>query len=352
MKKLSKIFVLLFTFFVITNAVLATNADSDVLTNDDIVNNIKAEFNFESSENVKLDEDIEGSNLVFGNNVTVNNVIKGVNLLFGNNLTYGGVSEYAAIFGNVVRINGEIINDGAIFGNMVVFDKTSSSNRDIIIFGNNVTLSGTFNRTVRVYASSLEVKDATINGNIKITADDIEVDSDSSILSTFEYNDDADFKNNNKDLIIKKWDEEIRKHNNSKTWIDFKEKSLRNLDTRIVYMGILNDEIITESTAIISINDLDMQNKDNLVGNNKAYLTAFRTNKEYENKGYFSKLYKFMEEDLKKRGFTSLTLGVEPSEVRNIMIYFNWGFTNYIKSDYEYYPNNEKILVNYYEKKL
>ena len=130
----------------------------------------------------------------------------------------------------------------------------------------------------------------------------------------------------NKDLIIKKWDEEIRKHNNSKTWIDFKEKSLRNLDTRIVYMGILNDEIITESTAIISINDLDMQNKD--------------------------KLYKFMEEDLKKRGFTSLTLGVEPSEVRNIMIYFNWGFTNYIKSDYEYYPNNEKILVNYYEKKL
>ena len=124
----------------------------------------------------------------------------------------------------------------------------------------------------------------------------------------------------NKDLIIKKWDEEIRKHNNSKTWIDFKEKSLRNLDTRIVYMGILNDEIITESTAIISINDLDMQNKDNLVG--------------------------------KKRGFSSLTLGVEPSEVRNIMIYFNWGFTNYIKSDYEYYPNNEKILVNYYEKKL
>ena len=117
-------------------------------------------------------------------------------------------------------------------------------------------------------------------------------------------------------------------------------------------MGILNDEIITESTAIISINDLDMQNKDNLVGNNKAYLTAFRTNKEYENKGYFSKLYKFMEEDLKKRGFTSLTLGVEPSEVRNIMIYFNWVFTNYIKSDYEYYPNNEKILVNYYEKKL
>ena len=156
----------------------------------------------------------------------------------------------------------------------------------------------------------------------------------------------------NKELIIKKWDEEIRKHNNSKIWIDFKEESLRNLDTRTIYMGILDGEIITECTAITSDDDSDMQNKDNLIGKNKAYLTAFRINKEYENKGYFSKLYKFMEDDLKRKGFTSLTLGVEPSEVRNMMIYFNWGFINYIKSDYEYYPNNEKILVNYYEKTL
>lgn len=156
----------------------------------------------------------------------------------------------------------------------------------------------------------------------------------------------------NKELIIKKWDEEIRKHNNSKIWIDFKEESLRNLDTRTIYMGILDGEIITECTAITSDDDSDMQNKDNLIGKNKAYLTAFRINKEYENKGYFSKLYKFMEDDLKRKGFTSLTLGVEPSDVRNMMIYFNWGFINYIKSDYEYYPNNEKILVNYYEKNL
>lgn len=155
-----------------------------------------------------------------------------------------------------------------------------------------------------------------------------------------------------KDLIIKKWDEEIKKHNNSENWIKFKEKSLRNLNNRIVYMGILNDRIITESTAIISSNDLDMQNKDNLIGDKVAYLTAFRTNKEYENKGYFSKLYKFMEKDLKNRGFESLTLGVEPSETRNIKIYFKWGFINYIKSDYEYYSENDKILVNYYKKKL
>ena len=69
----------------------------------------------------------------------------------------------------------------------------------------------------------------------------------------------------NKELIIKKWDEEIRKHNNSKIWIDFKEESLRNLDTRTIYMGILDGEIITECTAITSDDDSDMQNKDNLI---------------------------------------------------------------------------------------
>lgn len=97
-----------------------------------------------------------------------------------------------------------------------------------------------------------------------------------------------------KDLIIQKWNEEIKKHNDSDVWKEFKKESLRNVDNRIVYMGLLNDKIIAEATAIISEKDLDMQNKEDLVGSGKVYLSAFRTNKEYQNKGYFSKLYKFM----------------------------------------------------------
>ena len=83
----------------------------------------------------------------------------------------------------------------------------------------------------------------------------------------------------NKEMIIKKWDEEIKKHNNSELWTNFKEQSLRNINTRIVYMGLLGDEIIAEATAVVSSDDLDMQNKEGLVDAKKAYLTAFRTNK-------------------------------------------------------------------------
>jgi hypothetical protein len=122
----------------------------------------------------------------------------------------------------------------------------------------------------------------------------------------------------NKNQIIEKWDEEIKRHNYSEEWKIYKEHSLSNMDTRIVYMGILDGKIITEATAIISGKDKCIENKDDLVDNGKVYLSAFRTNKEYENQGYFSKLYKSVESDLKSKGFKSLTLGVEPKEIRNI----------------------------------
>ena len=86
-----------------------------------------------------------------------------------------------------------------------------------------------------------------------------------------------------KSQIIEKWDEEIKKHNYSEEWKIYKEQSLSNMDTRIVYMGLLDGKIITEATAIISSKDKCMENKDDLVDNGKAYLSAFRTNKEYEN---------------------------------------------------------------------
>lgn len=153
-------------------------------------------------------------------------------------------------------------------------------------------------------------------------------------------------------LVSQKWDYEIKIHSNSMKWIKFKEITLNNFDNRIIYLGILNDIIICEATAVINKLDYEVKNKSEFVSGDTVYLCAFRTNKEYQNKGYFSKLYKFMENDLKKRGIKKLILGVEPSEVRNMMIYFKYGFVNYINSYMEKYPNDEKYLVNYYYKDI
>lgn len=160
--------------------------------------------------------------------------------------------------------------------------------------------------------------------------------------------------------LINKCDYEIKKHPNNNMWIVFKNRAVKNYKegNTIVYIGILDNEIICEATAYIKTDAFkgDIANYDGLLTDEMVYLSGFRTNKEYESKGYFSKLFKFMQNDLKKRGYKKISLGVEPCEIRNIQIYFKWGFTNYLKTTIEYLPSKDEksleITVNYYYKEI
>ena len=160
------------------------------------------------------------------------------------------------------------------------------------------------------------------------------------------------------DEMNKKWDYEISQNPNNNAWKVWKKEFIAAVKEgkRISYYGILDGNIICETTAYLSKDTL--KNSERLIDEKTAYLGAFRTIEDYQGKGYFSILYKYMENDLKQRGYKRLTLGVEPSEVKNMMIYFKYGFINYIKTDIEEYPKEndkketEKILVNYYSKEL
>lgn len=118
--------------------------------------------------------------------------------------------------------------------------------------------------------------------------------------------------------IEKRWDTLIKNHPDNPNWSIWKNSTITNNqnNSHISYYGYLDGLIITEATAIISPLDTAILNSEKLISKDMAYLTAFRTDSEYQNQGYFSKLYKFMEEDLKSRGFTKLSLGVEPQEVK------------------------------------
>ena len=65
-----------------------------------------------------------------------------------------------------------------------------------------------------------------------------------------------------------------------------------------------------------------------------------------------------MENDLCKRGYNELCLGVKPRNVRNMEIYFHLGFREYIKSIVEYEPvkgneaKKEMVFINYFKKKI
>ena len=151
----------------------------------------------------------------------------------------------------------------------------------------------------------------------------------------------------------RKWDYEISIHEDERyNWVIWKKDGLLRYDRKqiISYFGFLDDEIICEATA--AIDPKIVQNPESLVDNETAYLFAFRTNKEYRGQGYFSKLFKFMINDLKNKGYKRVTLGVEPEEVTNKAIYQKYGFTNYVKTCVESYPNGEKITVEYYSKEI
>ena len=154
-----------------------------------------------------------------------------------------------------------------------------------------------------------------------------------------------------RDELIKRWKYLVEIHPVNNIWEKFKDNALNNFDNdnTISYVGILNDEIICELTAYIKeeafIDDID--DYDDLLSEERCYLAAFRTNKEYEGQGYFSLLFDYVVEDLKSRGYKELSLGVSPEEVRNMEIYFHLGFRDYIKSTTQ---DNELIL--FYKKDL
>lgn len=164
------------------------------------------------------------------------------------------------------------------------------------------------------------------------------------------------------DEIIKRMDYLIETHPGNNIWVVAKENAIRGYHegSKIMYIGILDGEIISEATAYIKEEAFvgDIKDTENLLLDERVYLSAFRTNPEYRGQGYFSKLFKFMENDLKSRGYKEMSLGVEPCEVKNMMIYFNYGFTNYIKTNIEYLPAKDEFskpieeFVNYYYKRL
>ena len=162
--------------------------------------------------------------------------------------------------------------------------------------------------------------------------------------------------------LLKRWEYLIKIHQGNNKWVEFKKNALKHFDenSTISYLGFLNNEIICEITAYVKSSAFigDISEPSGLLSDSMAYLAAFRTNKEYEGKGYFSKLYRFVQNDLKERGYKELSLGVYKDDVRNIEIYFHLGFREYIKTitEYETVEENPKKqkenVILFYKKKI
>lgn len=157
------------------------------------INNIVAEEENPKTvfdENVLIDYDIIGSSIVGGYNVNITNKIDGAALILGNTINLNSYVEYALISGQDITINGKI-KDALIAGNSIILNESSNIERDVIIYGNNIEVSGLINRDVTIYGSNVKIDSVQIAGNVKITASNIIITENSAIMGKLSYNDDA-----------------------------------------------------------------------------------------------------------------------------------------------------------------
>jgi|GEM_PF-259591 len=96
----------------------------------------------------------------------------------------------------------------------------------------------------------------------------------------------------------------------------------------------------------------DSEDKDEANGLNRAYLCAYRIQKEYQGKGIGSKLMKRVIVRVKERGFTELTIGIDNDDYMKLAAMYNhFGFTTQIKEKKkdDHYLDENGIAVEYDE---
>ncbi|MBP5491190.1 MAG: GNAT family N-acetyltransferase [Lachnospiraceae bacterium] len=152
--------------------------------------------------------------------------------------------------------------------------------------------------------------------------------------------------------VNEKWDTLVQEHPDDSNWEVWKKDIIAEISAgrEIPYYGILDGEIICEAYAVP--NYTPGEDDAGLREEGTVYLSAFRTVKAYRGKGYFSRLLRFMLENLRQKGFERAVLGVEPSEVLNKQMYLRWGFTEKMYTGTCTYPDGTVIEVEYYGKKL
>lgn len=174
MKKISKYLVIIFLCFIFS--IICVNAKS--YTKD----------LFRYSDNLIVDEKLEGTAFLSGNSVNIEETIDGIGFIAGNDIKVSNDQKYLFLLGANITLNSNIEKDIFIAGETV--DANATINRDSYVFGTTITLNGNYNRNTYIYGTSVELN-GTYNGNIYISALNIKIDENAVINGTIKYNKDA-----------------------------------------------------------------------------------------------------------------------------------------------------------------
>ena len=149
------------------------------------------------------------------------------------------------------------------------------------------------------------------------------------------------------------WNKDIQRNSGDTRWIRWKDEYInynKNHEA-VTFVAIADDgDVIAQVTLVLSQNVKAVKNKPMLCdGNTIANFNAFRCDEKFRGQGHISKLVKIAEEYAKNIGVKIITIGVEAENSKNIMIYFHFGYTNFVMYELD---EEEQSLILYYKKEL
>lgn len=130
------------------------------------------------------------------------------------------------------------------------------------------------------------------------------------------------------------WDEEIRNNPNDNSYVVWKNGFVKgNKDgERKTFFAFEHGKYIGQGTIRLRSED------ENMTGNGRAEIVKLEVVPKWRGKGVSTKIYNAIKDYAKQNCIDTLTIGVEPCEIKNMQIYFHWGFTNFIKVITEEFP--------------
>lgn len=146
------------------------------------------------------------------------------------------------------------------------------------------------------------------------------------------------------------WDKNIAANPGSSAWLNWREDYLRYNREGLAetFVVLCDGDPVGEGTLLLSPECGAINGCTALCdGKHRANVNALRIEKAHEGRGYISRLVNMMERAAAERGITTLTIGVDAHETRNLAIYLHWGYTRFVMSEVE-----DGCLVLYYAKEI
>lgn len=146
------------------------------------------------------------------------------------------------------------------------------------------------------------------------------------------------------------WAMNIADHPGDERWVRWKDQLIgyNQQGDGLTFVTVIDGRPVGEGTLLFSPDCNAVRGLPGLAdGKTVTNLNGLRIRKEFEGQGHISKMVKTMENWAREHGFTTITIGVDACEARNLSIYLHWGYTKFLCHEID-----EGELVLYYAKAL